>query len=289
MKTHDAARCVTASVLFLLISAIFAASPLNTPPASAKTMPVSFWDKGNEANTEEIDHSPWQQILNGYLQVHASGVNRFDYAALKANAPDRAKLAAYLEYLQKLDPREYSRAGQKAYWINFYNSLTVKLVVDAYPVNSILEICENRASGSQCSGPWKEAYAKVAGRDLTLDNIENDILRPVWKDSLIHYGLSCASYGCPSLLKAAFTAKNTKKLLSAAAREYVNHPRGVSFMEKGLIVVSSIYEWYSVDFGKNEQDIIRHLYSYADEELAKRLQSFKGTIDYEYDWSLNRP
>ena len=288
MITHSATRYVTAA-LVPLISIVLAVVVLGTLPIPGKAKPTSFWDTANEANAEEINHNLWQQILNRYLQVHGSGVNKFDYAELKANSRDRAKLESYLEHLQKIDPRNYSKAEQKAYWINLYNSLTVKLVVDAYPVNSILEVCKNRASGSKCSGPWKETYAKVTGRELTLDNIENDILRPVWKDNLIHYGLSCASYGCPSLLKTAFTAKNTERLLSSAAREYVNHPRGVSFMENDLIVISSIYEWYSEDFGKTRQDIIRHLYIYADEKLAKRLQNFKGTIDYEYDWSLNCP
>ena len=275
-----AAACVVIVSVFLI---------LNPAAASGKTMPGSFWDAGNEANTEEIDHSSWQRILDGYLQVKRGGINRFDYAALKANPRDRAILKSYLDYLQGIDPRLYSKAEQKAYWINLYNSLTVRLVVDAYPVNSIREVCEDRNPDSKCSGPWKEKHAKVAGRELTLDNIENNILRPVWKDSLIHYGLSCASYGCPNLLKTAFTAKNTKKLLSVAAREYVNHPRGASFMGDGLIIISSIYEWYSEDFGKNEQDIIKHLQSYADKKLAKRLENFKGTIDYEYDWSLNCP
>ena len=288
MITRGAAGYATATFVFV-IPAVLAVLLLSKFPASGKTIPTSFWDAANEANAEEIDHTVWQQVLNGYLRVHVSGINRFDYAALKANSRDRAKLESYLDYLQRLDPRNYSKAEQKAYWINLYNSLTVKLIVDAFPVKSIRDVCGDRASGSQCSGPWKEAHAKVAGRDLTLDNIENDILRPVWKDNLIHYGLSCASYGCPSLLKTVFTAKNTKKLLGAAAREYVNHPRGASFMEDDLIIISSIYQWYSEDFGKTERDIINHLHGYADEKLAGRLQNFKGIVDYDYDWSLNCP
>lgn len=289
MKTQGAAIYARTAALFALIFVISAILFANIVPASAKTKPLSFWETSNETNAKEIDHSPWQRILNSYVQVHSSGVNRFDYATLKASTQDKAKLAGYLNYLQQLDPREYSKAEQKAYWINLYNSLTVKLVVKAYPVDSIREICANRPSGSQCSGPWKETHAKVADRQLTLDNIENDILRPVWKDNLIHYGLSCASYGCPNLLKTVFTAENTDKLLAAAAREYVNHPRGVNFLEDHLLVISSIYDWYIEDFGKSEQDIIRHLESYADKKLAKRLADFKGTIDYEYDWSLNCP
>ena len=109
--------------------------------------------------------------------------------------------------------------------------------MDAFPVDSIRNICKNRTPGSECSGPWDEVHARVTGQDLTLDNIENDILRPIWKNPLIHYGLSCASYSCPDLCGTAFTAKNTDTLLNTGARKYVNQNRGVDFMEDDFIVV----------------------------------------------------
>ena len=261
----------------------------NADARSAKLKPISFWETSDETSVKQVDHSAWQDILTAYLRTHSSDINKFDYAALKANAKDTSKLVKYLNYLQKLDPRTYSRAEQKAYWINLYNALTVKVVVDAFPVDSIRDICRNRAPGSECSGPWNEVHAKVAGQDLTLDNIENDILRPIWKDNLIHYGLSCASYGCPDLYGTAFTAKNTETLLDTGARKYVNNSRGVDFMEDDFIIISSIYDWYVEDFGNNKQGVIKHLARYADEKLAERLKSFNGAVDYEYDWRLNCP
>lgn len=254
-----------------------------------KPEPISFWETSDETSLKQVDHSAWQDILNFYLRTHTADINKFDYAALKANAEDASKLVKYLDYLQELDPRTYSRAEQKAYWINLYNSLTVKLVVDAYPVDSIRDVCKNRTSDSECSGPWSEMHAKVAGQKLTLDNIEKDILLPIWKDNLIHYGLNCASYACPDLSGTVFTAANTERLLGAGARKYINHSRGVDFIKDDFIVISSIYDWYVEDFGNNRQGVIKHLALYADEELAKRLRSFNGTVDYRYDWRLNRP
>ena len=186
-------------VAVIMIAAVLLAG--NADAGSTKSKPISFWETSDEASLKQVDHDAWQDILTAYLRIHSSGINKFDYAALKASAKDASKLAKYLSYLQEFDPRTYSRAEQKAYWINLYNALTVKVVVDAFPVDSIRDICRNRAPGSECSGPWNEVRAKVAGRDLTLDNIENDILRPIWKDNLIHYGLSCASYGCPVSLR----------------------------------------------------------------------------------------
>ena len=200
-------------------------------------------------------------------------------------------MASYLAYLQSFDPRDYSRAEQKAYWINFYNALTVKVVTDAYPVKSIKDISESLLGslGRLFGGPWDDVHARVVGLDLTLNNIEHGILRPIWRDNRIHYAVNCASYGCPNLSPTAFTADNAEELLDAGARDYVNHPRGVEFMDDDFIIISSIYKWYVADFGGGEKSVIEHLVKYADKPLATRLSKFAGSVDYEYDWSLNQP
>ena len=255
----------------------------------SKSKLIPFWNASDESNTSQVDHGAWQEILDAYLRSHSSGINRFDYAALKANPEDAAKLAGYLSYLQGLDPREYSRREQKAYWFNFYNSLTIQVVVDAYPVDSIRKISRNPLGRLLPIGPWGDVRAKVCGRDLTLDNIEHGILRPIYRDARIHYGVNCASLGCPNLLETAFTAANTEALLDAGARAYVNHSRGVDFVGDDSIVISSIYTWFAEDFGGTEENVLRHLVRYADDELAERLKDFEGSVDHEYDWNLNQP
>ena len=247
---------------------------------------IPFWDASDDANAATVDHGAWQALLDAYLARHPSGVSRFDYAGLQAAADDRARLNAYLDSLQAMDPRAYSRAEQKAYWINFYNALTVKVVTDAYPVGSIRHIHEGWIP---LTGPWGDVHAKVAGQALTLDNIEHGILRPIWRDERIHYAVNCASIGCPNLATEAYTAANTEDLLNQGAREYVNHPRGVDFVDEDFIVLSSIYDWWVLDFGGSEAGVLAHLAEYADDALASKLQRFSGAIDYGYDWDLNQP
>lgn len=252
---------------------------------------IEAWDAGNESNAAHIDHSVWQEILNGYLHSHGSGINRFDYAELKASSENAAKLADYLRHLQGLDPRDYSRLEQKAYWINFYNALTVQVVVEAYPVDSIREITESMlgVGGLIPIGPWGDVRANVAGLDLTLDDIEHGILRPIYGDDRIHYAVNCASLSCPNLLPTVFTSANTETLLDEGARAYVNHPRGVDLVDDDFVVLSSIYDWWIFDFGNSEAGVFQHLARYADGELAERLRNFEGAVDYQYDWDLNQP
>ena len=247
---------------------------------------IPVWDASDETNAATVDHGLWQALLTGYVVVHPSGVNRFDYGGLKAHPEDLASLDGYLEALQAVDPRTLNRAEQKAYWINFYNALTVKVVTDAYPVDSIREIHESWIPNV---GPWGDVHARVAGQELTLDDIEHGILRPIWQDPRIHYAVNCASIGCPNLATDAYTAGNMEALLDAGARDYVNHPRGVDFVDDDYLVLSSIYDWWVLDFGDSEQGVFAHLVAYAEPELAARLRDFDGAIDYEYDWDLNQP
>jgi len=246
---------------------------------------IEGWDASDESSVEGIEHSAWQDILDGYVAPDSSGVNLVDYEGLAANAGDAARLNGYLDYLQGLDPRDYSRAEQMAYWINFYNALTVKVVLDGYPVDTIRDIHEGVVP---YTGPWDDVHARVAGEDLTLNHMEHGILRPIWQDERIHYAVNCAAYGCPHLLDTAFTADNTEELLDTGARDYVNNPRGVDVVDDDFVVISSIYDWYTEDFGDTEESVLEHLIEYAEGDLAAFLEGFEGFIEYDYDWSLNR-
>lgn len=270
-------NCGVLAAVLVLCSSMLDAAP------QAELIP--FWDKSDASNKTTINHSAWQIILDSYLDArHTSGVNRFNYAALAANAVVKDKLNGYLSYLQDLDPRKYNSAEQKAYWINFYNAMTVKIVVDHYPVKSITKIHK----GWFAFGPWDDVRARVVGQKLTLNNIEHGILRPIWRDKRIHYAVNCASFGCPNLAAKVYTANNTEMMLENAAREYVNHSRGVRF-DNGKLIISSIYQWYAVDFGGTDKNLILHLVQYANSDLQKRLQDYAGAIDDDYDWRLNQP
>ncbi len=271
------ARCAA-----LLLATALLAGACGAPAPEA----IAGWDVSDEDNAGRIDHGAWQRILDDYVTADAEGVNLVDYEALGADEEDAARLAGYLARLQDLDPRDYRRAEQMAYWINFYNALTVQAVLDAWPVDSIRDVHEGVIP---LAGPWDDVRARVAGHDLTLNQMEHGILRPVWRDERIHYAVNCAAYGCPHLLKTAFTAGNTEELLEAGARAYVNHARGVDVVAEDSIVLSSIYDWYAEDFGRTEEAVIEHLAEYADDELATFLSGFEGAIGYDYDWSLNRP
>jgi hypothetical protein len=240
------------------------------------------WQAHDAAATAEIDHTPWDRLLGRYLTAVPGGVNSFAYD--KVSPEDRIALDAYVAGLAGFAISGANKARQRAYWINLYNALTVQLVLSHFPVASIRDI--DISPGLFGYGPWDKTLIQIEGEALSLNDIEHRILRPIWRDPRVHYGLNCASIGCPNLQPLAFTAENSEALLEAAARAYVNHPRGVEVLD-GELVVSSIYAWFAEDFGTSDAQVISHLVRYAEPDLAGVLGRISEIDDHRYDWTLN--
>lgn len=235
------------------------------------------------------DHRPWGELLRTYVVVpppadRGAAPHFVDYAGLKDDKAGRAALGAYIESLEDVDPAALPRDEQFAFWVNLYNALTVQLVVDHYPVASIRDI--SISPGFFSRGPWGKKLVHVAGRQLSLDDIEHAILRPEFGDPRVHYAVNCASWSCPDLAVEPYEGATLDAQLDAAARRYVNSPRGVEFRD-GRLTASSIFSWYKKDFGGTEAGILAHLRKYAEPELAAALAKATRVSSYDYDWSLN--
>ncbi|MFQ5958959.1 MAG: DUF547 domain-containing protein, partial [Alphaproteobacteria bacterium] len=236
----------------------FAAALAMLWPLSALAAPKAElwqrWTAHDPAATATIDHSAWERFVKAYVAPQADGVNRVPYGRI--GVAGRNALDDYIAALAATPISTYGRAEQLAYWINLYNALTVRVVLDHYPVKSILDI--RISPGWFAIGPWGKKVVTVEGEALSLDDIEHRILRPIWRDARIHYAVNCASIGCPNLRAEAFTGSGAEALLSQAAVDYVNHPRGAE-VRGGRLVVSSIYAWYKEDFGDSDAGVIDHL------------------------------
>ena len=246
------------------------------------------WQTHNAENNEVIDHSAWHIFLEKYLVTNplntessaVSGINRLRYAGVSEK--DRTLLDNYLKNLEGTAVSSFSRPQQRAFWINLYNASTVNLILEHYPLETITNISFSFFS----FGPWDEDLLSVEGVELSLNDVEHRILRPIWKDKRTHYALNCASLGCPNLLPQAFTYLNTESLLEQGARDYINHPRGVKIQGENLIL-SKIYEWYQADFGGNEEGVIKHLQRYSTNKKLDYLLADDLEIEYQYNWRLN--
>ena len=135
-------------------------------------------------------------------------------------------------------------------------------------------------------GPWGKKLIMVEGQELSLDDIEHRILRPIWRDPRIHYVVNCASIGCPNLRRGAYTGATIEDELTKAAKDHINNWRGITF-DDGMLHVSSIYKWFREDFGDTDASVIAHLKTYAEPALADRLSRVRDIEGHIYDWTLN--
>jgi hypothetical protein len=260
---------LTLTMTALFSSVIFAADS-----------PGEYFSKSNSANTTKVDHSIFGDLLNLYLDdTNGSGINRFNYSAMSAG--DLRQLGNYLRAMEKIKVTSLSKNEQMAFWINLYNAVTLKVILDNYPLDSIRDI----SSGFFSSGPWKLKLIAVEGYELTLNQIEHEILRPIWRDKRIHYAVNCASLGCPNLQSIPFTGENFDEMLEKSANEYINHKRGVN-VDGNTLRLSSIYKWYDEDFG-TKQNLLEHLAEYSTGSKQETLLNWKGSIKYDYNWNLN--
>ena len=233
----------------------------------------------NQNNSTRINHAQWDSFLSTYVYQGHDGVAHVNYSAARRDLPN---LNNYVSALSAIPVTNLNRAEQMAFWINLYNALTVKIVLDNYPVNSIKDIKGSILS----SGPWKSKLVNVQGAQLSLDDIEHRILRPIFRDNRVHYAVNCASIGCPNLMPRAFTAQNLDTFLNQNAAAYINHPRGAQ-VSNGRLRVSKIYRWFKEDFGQSDANIIMHLRHFAQGQLAADLANITRIDSTTYDWSLN--
>lgn len=269
----------------LLSAAVALGFSLVTPiqPAQAADL-AEIFDEHDPMSTKTVDHSQWASLLTTYVSLGSDGITRVDYAALGESAADVEKLGAYIDLLQETRVSSLNQDEQFAFWANLYNAVTVEVILEHYPVRSIRDI--SISPGLFSTGPWGKKLVTVEGEELSLDNVEHDIMRANWDEPRVHYAVNCASFGCPNLALEPFSGKKLEAQLEKAAKDYVNHPRGVSF-EGSKLTLSKIYDWYGKDFGATKAAQIKSIAKHADPELADKLKAHSGRVSYDYDWSLN--
>lgn len=242
------------------------------------------WEVNNPLSKEAISHQEWQDFLDRYVITNEEKINLVNYEQLTQK--DLESLKNYIEKMSQINIDNYNRNEQLAYWINFHNALTVHTVARYYPVTNIQEI--NISPGLFSVGPWGANLATIDNSVLSLDDINNRIIRPIWNDPRTHYALNNATIGAPNLNKQAYQGALIEQQLNEAAISYVNSLRGVQVIE-GRLIISKLYDWYEEDFGGTKQDVITHLLQFAQEPLLSQLKHTNSIDSYIYNWHINSP
>ncbi|MGF1463569.1 MAG: DUF547 domain-containing protein [Maricaulaceae bacterium] len=245
---------------------------------SVKVFDERFLEFGSNTG---VDNSAFNAFLETYTALDADGVRRVDYGAV--TDADSAALSAYVDALEAVKVTDLSRDEALAHWMNLYNAGTIEVLLDNYPVDSIRDIRPNLFS----IGPWDIKLFTVEGVEMSLNDIEHGVVRPVFQDQRVHYGLNCAAFSCPNLGGEAFEGDQVFEQLNANAKAYVNSARGATVDDRGRVTASKIYQWFISDFGGDEAGVLTELRQWAEPELKAQLDAVDDIKDFDYDWTLN--
>lgn len=213
-----------------------------------------------------FDHS--HAAFNGLLKQHVRG-GLVDYAGLKKNPAALSGYLAETAAVAKGDFKAWSRDQRLAFLINVYNAATLQAILTNYPLKSIKDI-----NGGK--GPWKDANIPLLGKTTSLDAIENEMIRPEFKEPRIHFALVCAAIGCPPLRPEAYVAEKLDAQLADQTKVFLAD-KGKNRSDGGTLYLSPIFDWYGKDFSGDPAVWVRPWLGAGDR--------VKFT---DYDWSLNR-
>jgi hypothetical protein len=194
-----------------------------------------------------------------------------DYAMIKENTDELDHLVAFIANADD------TYKSDKAFLINAYNLLVIDKVVNNYPISSPQSI----------EGFFTKQDVIIGKEDMSINDIENKLIRPVFKDARVHFALVCGAKGCPEITKYAYQSDKIEQQLENKTIETLNDPNFIKYnfttKELGL---SEIFKWYADDFKTDTTNVIDYISKYS--LLMSEIEKNSKTTYYTYDWRLNQ-
>ena len=228
----------------------------------------------NSVAAVEPDWKDYASVLSAVKQgeKHGTPLALVDYAALKKSGQlDKVYQQISAFSVESLNGREETLA----FYINTYNILAIKMVVDHWPLESIKDV------GNIFSPVWGKDAGTIGGKTVSLDDIENKIIRPMGEPR-IHLAIVCASVSCPDLRNEPYTASVLNKQLDEQVYAFLHNDKKGLYIAKDEVVVSKIFKWFKQDFDK-----VRGVESFIRSYRPDLPVSYSIDADIDYDWSVN--
>src|SRR3989338_4394022 len=229
------------------------------------------------------DYSSWQKFLDLYLKN-----DLVNYSAVQTNPALFNTIVSQLENVKKEEYAPWPQDEKKAFWINAYNIEAIKLVLDHYPLKRSLCLQALRYPANsiqQIPDVWNQEALIILGKKVSLNYIENEILRKEFPDPRVHFVIVCASLGCPVLRDELYVFDRLDSQLDDAATKFMQDRKKFNYdAHHNTFYLSPIFKWFKEDFEKAEGSIAF---------IKKYMPQYKnlpesGKIQWlDYDWSLN--
>lgn len=254
--------------------------------------------RGEESKTFSSDDFAYT------LATYVDEMGMVYYKGLKE---DRGRLDAFISALGQLERSafdQWTEQEQIVFWINAYNAITLRSIIDHYPIEASFgkSFLYPKNSIRQISGVWKKQTWLVMGREMTLDEIEHKVLRKLYNEPRIHVALVCAALGCPPLLNDPYDGERLDEQFSGRMKRFLDNPLKFRIQEdKKRVYLSPIFKWFGEDFVNNygtdskfsghsekSRAVLNFVGDFVNDEDRRYLETEEYSLRFEdYDWSLN--
>jgi len=225
---------------------------------------------------------------------------RVNYTTLKKSRSTLDELVKTFSHTTENDFAGWSTPRQLAFLINAYNIFTLQAIIDHYPIERRWFDFWNPANSiKQISGVWSTFRWQLAGSQMSLDDIEHNVLRKNYSEPRIHFAVNCASISCPPLKSVPYVDVRLERQLTLATRDFLASNEGIR-VEGDYLYVSSLFDWYGDDFIADYGNLVEAQGTPRDRAIAgivskygpptasQVAQSGRAHIRFlPYDWSLN--
>lgn len=216
-----------------------------------------------------FDHAPFDAILRATVRDE-----RVDYAAVRAE--HIGALRDYLDRLAAFDPQLVPPRDRLALYVNLYNATMIAEVVERLATD------EAWTAAADEFAVFGQPLVRIGGGRMSLNELENDVVRKEFDDPRIHVALVCGAVSCPPLLQRAYVPADLDETLEENMRRFLTDGRRNRIdREAKRLELSKIFEWYADDFGGAEK-----VAEYVDRWVEGDVGRFEVGF-MEYDWSLN--
>lgn len=216
------------------------------------------------------DVSAFFSKANAFFKTHVFE-GKVAYSNIYKNRKDLDEL---LDIAKTISVSKNDSKTYQAFWINAYNLSVIKGVVDNYPTKSPLDN----------EGFFDKTTYSLAGKNITLNDIEHKLLRAQFKDARFHFVLVCGALGCPPLINKAYLPNTLESQLQTQTKKALNGSFLKVNTKKKRVEASQIMEWYKDDFTKNGMSEIDFINKYRTEKLEGK---YKLSY-FPYNWNLNK-
>ncbi len=234
-------------------------------------IPLLFTITCSNAQSNKFDHS----IFDALLSVNVDENGMVDYTAFNNNN----EFNKYIRAIESADISGLTKGEKLAFYINAYNATVIKNVIDHLPINSPMDV----------DGFFNKTKHTFAGKEITLDELEHKYALKI-EPVLSHFGLVCAAFSCPKLIRAAYDGESVFKQLEENGRIYFNDSdKNRLDRENNILYLSEIVKWFQDSFVKKYGSLKETAIHFMNDDNSVFLMNKEVSVKYlKYNWKLNK-